>query len=101
MKIAYLFLALVLGTISSFLRADDDVSSAQIRHMVENGEILPLQSIMRQYPAQIYGKLLDLEVKWERQKLAYELEFLRADGKVIELKIDARNGQLLEREIED
>lgn len=101
MKTTYLFLALVVGTINGVLQAGDDVSSNQIRSMVKNGEILSLESILSQYSEKEYGKLLDLEVKREHQKMVYELEFLRSDGRVIELEIDARNGQLLEQEIED
>ncbi|MCP4429827.1 MAG: peptidase M4 [Gammaproteobacteria bacterium] len=101
MKMMYLFLVLVVGTTSGFLGADDDVSSDQIRRMVEDGEILSLEAILAQYPEKIYGKLLDLEVEREHRIVVYELEFLRSDGRVIELEIDARNGQLLEQEIED
>lgn len=101
MKTTYLFLALVVGTISGVLQAGDDVSSNQIRSMVKNGEILSLESILSQYSEKEYGKLLDLEVKREHQNMIYELEFLRSDGRVVELEIDARNGQLLEQEIED
>ena len=101
MKTTYLFLALVVGTISGVLQAGDDVSSNQIRSMVKNGEILSLESILSQYSEKEYGKSLDLEVKREHQNMIYELEFLRSDGRVVELEIDARNGQLLEQEIED
>ena len=68
---------------------------------MKNGEILSLESILSQYSEKEYGKLLDLEVKREHRTLVYELEFLRSDGRVIELEIDAKNGQLLEQEIED
>ena len=101
MKTIYLFLALVVGTISGYLYADDDVSPDQIRRMVEKGEILSLETILNRYPEKTYGKLLDLEVEREHGKLIYELEFLRSDGRVVELEIDAHNGQLLEQEIED
>ncbi|MDH5353323.1 MAG: peptidase M4 [Gammaproteobacteria bacterium] len=101
MKMMYLFLALVAGTTSSHLLASDDISSNKIRTMVKSGEILSLESILSRYSEKEYGKLLDLEVEWEQQVLIYELEFLRSDGRVIELEIDARNGQLLQQEIED
>lgn len=102
MKIMSIFLALVAGTINFGVRADDeDISPGQIRQMVENGEILSLAKIMSRYPEKTYGKLLDLEVEHEHGKLVYELEFLRADGRVIELEINAKDGQLLKQEIED
>lgn len=102
MKMMSIFLALVVGTISWTAHADDDnISLGQIRQMVANGEILPLEKIMSRYPEKAYGKLLDLEVKQEHGTLVYELEFLRSDGRVIELEINAQNGQLLKQEIED
>ena len=102
MKMMSIFLALVVGTINFGARADDDaISPHQIRQMVANGEILPLEKIMSRYPEKAYGKLLDLEVKQEHSTLVYELEFLRSDGRVIELEINAQNGQLLEQEIKD
>ena len=102
MKMMSIFLALVVGTINFGVRADeDDISPDQIREMVARGEILPLNKIMSLYPESNYGKLLDLQVKREYRTLVYELEFLRSDGWVIELEINAQTGQLLEQEMED
>ncbi len=100
MKMTCLFLALVAGTTSGFVGADD-ISAETIRRMVNNNEILPLLTIMEAYPESTYGQLLDLEVESEHGKIVYELEFLRSDGLVIELKVDARNGALIEQEIDD
>ena len=44
--------------------------------------------------------MLDLEVEKEHGRIVYEMEFLREDGRVLELEIDARDGTLLEKEIE-
>ena len=46
------------------------------------------------------GRLLDLEVEAEHGQIMYELEFLREDGHVVELKIDAATGRILEEEVE-
>ncbi len=100
MKIMSIFLVLVVGMISTFLQAGEELSQHEIRKLVKQGKLLPLETIMALYPEKQYGKLLDLEVEREYGKIIYELEFLRADGRIIELEIDASNGHLLEQEVE-
>jgi uncharacterized membrane protein YkoI len=100
MKMMFIYLVLVAGTISTAVFASDELSQNEIRQLVKAGEILPLDTILSQYPETEYGKLLDLEVEREGNRIEYELEFLRSDGHVIEIKIDAKNGQLIEQEIE-
>ncbi len=102
MKIVSLFLALVAGTISGIAAADDDDPGfEQIREWVRSGRILPLQQILDRYRPRYGDRLLDLEVEHEDGVIVYELEFLQEDGRVVELEVDARDGRLLKREIED
>lgn len=101
MKMMSLFLVLAVGMISSPPWAGENISQAEIRELVKQGKLLSLESIMLIYPEKQYGKLLDLEAEREHGTVIYELEFLRADGRIIELEIDARNGLLLEQEIEN
>ena len=100
MKMISLFLVLVAGTISTFTQAGDEYSRSEIRQMVEEGKILALEIILSNYPEGEYGKLLDLEVESELGQIVYELEFLRDDGRVLELEVDAASGLLLEQELE-
>ena len=96
MKMMYLYLGLVVGTISfSALGDDSDFNAQQIRKMVSQGKILPLETIL-----QLNKPLLDLEVESEHGKIIYELEFLKQNGDVVELIIDAKTGELLDQEIE-
>ena len=85
MKMISLFLVLVAGTISTFTQAGDEYSRSEIRQMVEEGKILALEIILSNYPEGKYGKLLDLKVESELGQIVYELEFLRDDGRVLEL----------------
>ncbi len=101
MKIISIFLVLAVGTIDCDVRADDDLSPHEIRQLITKGSILSLESILQQYPENDYGKLLDLEVKREDAKVIYELEFLLPDSRVLEIELDARDGRVLEQEIED
>ncbi len=99
MKTVFPFLVLVAG-ISPQLQARD-IDRDEIMHLVETGQIQSLEQILSRYPEQKYGKLLDLEVEGKHGRLEYELEFLHRDGRVIELKIDASNGEILEQEFKD
>ncbi len=102
MKTVFLFLALAAGTTSPPITADDDDAGfGQIRQWVREGRILPLQDILERYPPGPGGRLLDLEVEQDGGRVVYELEILHADGRVVELKVDARDGRLIKREIED
>jgi uncharacterized membrane protein YkoI len=81
--------------------ASEELGQAEIRELVRQGEILPLETILKRFPSNEYGKLLDLEVEREHGTVVYEIEFLRADGRIVEVEVDARNGTILEQEIED
>ncbi len=101
MKMMFLLLALAAGTISFYVAASEDADHAEIRDLVKKGQILPLESIMLQFPEKQYGKLLDLEVEREHGTIVYEFEFLRSDGLIVQIEVDARNGKILRQEIED
>lgn len=101
MKMMWLFPALAAGTISYQVMASEELGQAEIRELVRQGEILPLETILARFPSEEYGKLLDLEVGSEQGSIFYEFEFLRTDGRVIEIEVDARTGKILEQEIED
>jgi uncharacterized membrane protein YkoI len=100
MKTAYLFPALVAGTISLLAPAfaGSDLSERQIRELVRQGRILPLERILERHRE--FGRLLDLEVEAEHGMIIYELEMLGRDGRVRELEIDAANGDILKQKIE-
>lgn len=100
MKIMWLFLVWVVGTISLNAYADSEFSSSQIRNMVKQGKILSLETILKNYPQDTSGRLLDLEVESEHGQIIYELEFLKKNGDVVELKIDAATGNIIEQEVE-
>jgi len=100
MKTVFIFQVLVAGTISlaSTVFASSDLSESQIRQLVREGRILPLEQILQRHRQQ--GRLLDLEVEREHGMIIYELELLRDDGRVLELEIDAASGEILEQSIE-
>ena len=103
MKMKCIFLALAVGMTSALAVADDDDDDdfSNIRELVRQGKIYPLEQILDKYLPQYPGRLLDLEVEDEHGRIIYELEILQSDRRVVELKIDAATGRLLEKEIDD
>lgn len=102
MKIWFLSLALAVGMTSSLpLSADDnDDQSDQVLQWLEEGKVLPFELLMKRHSHRLKGRLLDLEIEEENGRIIYELEILRADSIVYEIKIDAQSGKWLTEEIE-
>ena len=108
MKIQFLFLVTALGMISSSLSlsvtADENerhLDKDDIAELVKAGKVKSIQAILALHKEAINGRLLDLDFENEDGVLVYELEVLRTDSVVYEIKIDATTGNWLEEEIED
>lgn len=59
----------------------------------EGGRILPLAVLIAQVDAVIPGRLLEAELEDEDEGPVYEMRWQLADGRRIELEIDARDGR--------
>jgi uncharacterized membrane protein YkoI len=77
--------------------AGDDHAQQTARRAVEQGRYVPLESVVRDALRRHPGTLLEVEL----DEAVYEVEVLRADGVVVELDYDARNGKLLKTELDD
>lgn len=67
----------------------------QVRELVEQGRILPLQTVLERAGVEQSGQLLEAELEKEDGTWVYELELLDADGRVHELYYDAGTGERL------
>ena len=73
--------------------ADDDYIEA--RRLLESGDILPLEIILKDVRQIFPGKVLEVELEKEDQQIVYELEVLGDDGVIKEIYINAKTGKLL------
>ena len=73
--------------------ADDDYIEA--RRLLDSGEILPLEIILKNVRQIFPGKVLEVELEKEGNKIVYEIEILGGDGVIGEIYIDARTGKQL------
>jgi uncharacterized membrane protein YkoI len=76
----------------------DSVSPDRIRTLVERGEILPLEEILKRNESQIAGRIIEIELERKKDGYLYEIKILRPDGRYRELKIDARTGAVVREE---
>jgi len=102
MSIKLISLVLVVGTISSLpLYADDsDDLSKNVLQWVKDGKVLSFDALKKRYKKRLEGRLLDLEVEMKKGRIIYELELMRDDAVVYEIKIDAQSGEWLEEEVD-
>lgn len=73
--------------------ADDD--HVEAKRLLDSGEILSLEVILKNV-RQIYpGKILEVELEKEDEQIVYEIEILDGNGVIKEIYIDAKTGKLL------
>lgn len=68
---------------------------AAIRAAVRRGELLPLPRIMELAQARVPGDVVKTELESKHGRLIYEVKILTRNGRVQEVKLDARTGRIL------
>ncbi len=97
-RLAYLALLLALSPIA-MAAADDDHERA--REALERGEVLPLAEILERVQGQMPGEVIETELDREHRHWIYELKLIDADGRIVELEVDATDGRILRSELDD
>ena len=94
--------AVLVLLMSTFLAATpawaDGLSPDRVRALVERGEILALEEILKRNEANPGGRIIEIEIEHKRGAYVYEIKVLRPDGRYRELKIDARTGAFVGEE---
>jgi uncharacterized membrane protein YkoI len=89
---ALLIAFIVLGPFHTTF-ADDDHMEA--KRLLETGEILPLEDLLKKLRQILPGKVLEIELEREDHQIVYEVELLGKDGVIKEVYINARTGKVL------
>lgn len=76
----------------------DGVSTEQLRAAVKRGAALPLSELRRALGAAYAGEIIDVDVDEDDGRFRYEFKVLQASGRVIEVKMDAATGAILDVE---
>lgn len=66
--------------------------------LLEKGEILSLTEILSKTSSQVPGKLLAIELEEKDNRITYEIEFLRSDGVVMKMYVDAKTAEIISLE---
>jgi uncharacterized membrane protein YkoI len=65
----------------------------------ERREILPLEELLRRQDLGPGARILEIEAEFENGRCLYEIEYLDGSGRIREIWMDARTGEILpERE---
>lgn len=94
-------LAAALAALAMAAPPADGTAGADNRRALaarQGGRILPLATLIAQVNAVIPGRLLEAELEEEDGIEVYELRWQLADGRRLELEIDARDGRWLKLE---
>ena len=71
------------------------------RDAVASGEHLSLSAILARIETSHGGRILEIERDTHRGREVYEIELLQDDGQVIELSVDAADGEIIDSEYDD
>lgn len=66
------------------------------RQALVAGEILPLRAILERVEREQPGQVMEVELEQKHAAWIYEVKLLKPDGSLLKLKIDARNGGILD-----
>jgi len=87
------FISLLVLSPLHIVQADDDYIEA--KRLLDSGEILALESILKNVRKKYPGKILEVDLEKEDGLIVYEIEILEKSGVVRKLYINARNGKLV------
>lgn len=101
-KIHLLLVVVLISGLSGMVMGDSDYyDHLEVRSLVEEGRIKPLEEILRIVNDQRPGYILEIEMERENGRYIYEIEMLGEDGRVWELEVDAETGETIEFHLED
>ena len=77
---------------------DDDHVYDRARRAVDRGEILPMAQLLTRLKTQVPGEVVGVELEREHGTWVYEFKIVDAEGRLIEVYLDARTATVLATE---
>lgn len=76
--------------------AQSDESDHELaRQALQQGKVLPLRTVLDRVERTHHGQVIKVEFEHDDGRFIYELRVLQADGRVLKLKVNAVDGQVL------
>jgi uncharacterized membrane protein YkoI len=73
---------------------DDPKRRDEVRRAVEAGEVLPLAQILEKVRGKVSGDITGIEINHEGGRWHYEFRVIERSGRVLEVHVDARSGNI-------
>ncbi|WP_068113302.1 PepSY domain-containing protein [Tropicimonas marinistellae] len=87
---------LLILTFAGPAQAESDHDLA--RQATARSEILPLAMVMQDVSERYSATLLEVELEREHGQYVYEFQLITPDGRILEVLVDAKTGEVLEEE---
>lgn len=78
-------------TLHAHDRDDHDLA----REALEQGQVLPLRSVLNKVEREHRGQVLKIEFERDDGRFVYKIRLLQSDGRMAKLKVDAMDGRVL------
>ena len=79
----------------------DDSGLDRLRDAVARGEVLPLSELQTHVHQVAPGEIIKVELEEDDGKFIYEFKVLQANGRLVEIEMDARDARVLDVDKED
>lgn len=85
---------------ASAARADDD-DLDRLRDAVSRGEVMPLSALQQNVRRAFPGEIIKVELDEDDGRFIYEFKVLQANGRLLEIEMDARDGRVIDVDDDD
>lgn len=80
--------------------ADDDHLD-RLRDAVNRGEVMPLSKLQDEVRHAFPGEIIKVELDEDDDRFIYEFKVLKANGRLVEIEMDAKDGRVLDVDNDD
>lgn len=88
--VGVMMLAAATAPFAARAGADDQDT---VRAAVQHGQIRPLEEILGHIRGKIAGDIVGVKIE-HKERWLYEIRVLKADGRLLEIHVDAKNGEI-------
>ena len=79
----------------------DDSELDRLRDAVQRGEVMPLSELQAHVHRVAPGEIVKVELEEDEGKFIYEFKVLQANGRLVEIEMDARDARVLDVDNDD
>lgn len=101
MKKPISFIIIVLLFSAPVAWADDTIEHDEARTLRKQGTILPLEDIIRAARQLHNGRIIEVDLEHKHDRYVYEIELVDQNGRVWEMRFNAKDATLISSEQDD